>query len=299
MKAQYAAYDTIPGMMTNKPMLAREAPTRKRAALPVLVGCLLVPWLLFTTTFWLRSFELRRDSEALVSVLCYCLLLPVLAFAYMTFNLMQTGDPTSMAFLTKTSLLAWVAGYCLGNSNFQCFMKPYYDITNLNVYPSVDPAKFTGNQLMDAGMIQFTKGSSINIEKSMGFKNDDIYCVAPIIGTNSTPSNYDFWAVGLNCCSGHVPDFKCGEYTNPSATWGLRLMDDRRRDMFRLAVKEAEATFDLKAPHPVFLYWLADPMAEVNAYQDDGFKYFTQSVFGFAAIQLFLVACSILVFAKI
>lgn len=299
LSGPYGALPAILGGKATKAKLAQDAAAKSRPALPVLVGCLFIPWLIFASTFWLRSFELRYDSGNFANLLCLCILLPVLVFAWMTFNLMRSGDPKYMGFLTFACFAYWTLGFCLGDANFQSFMRPFYDLNNLNVYPSVDPSKYGGNQLMDAGMIQFTKGSSLWLQKSIGFKNEDIYCVAPIRSANNTQSTFDFWAVGINCCSGHAPDFRCGEYTNPLATWGLRLMDDSRRDMFRLAVKEAEASFNLKAPHPVFLYWLSDPTTEVNAYQDDGLKYFSMSVFMCFAVQLFLVLCAVAVFAKI
>merc|ERR1719502_1744702 len=112
-------------------------------------------------------------------------------------------------------------------------------------------------------MIQFTKGSSLWLQRSIGFKNEDVYCVAPIRSANNTQSTFDFWAVGINCCSGHAPDFQCGEFSNPMARSGLRVMDLQARDNFRLAVKEAEAAFNIQAPHPVFMHWMMDPQAEV------------------------------------
>jgi len=302
MDPKYAAYGSLSGILGGKPTpakLAREASRPPRPAMPVVIGCLFVPWLLFATTFWLRSFELRRDYDSVANLLCYCLLLPVVAFAWMTSNLARTGDPKPMAFLTATSLAAWIVAFLLGDSNYMSFMRPYYDINNLNVYPSVDPSRYEGSQLMDAGMIGFTQGSTLLLEKSMGFKNDDVYCVAPIVsGPHSNQSTYDFWAVGINCCSGHAPDFGCGEYANPLAKWGLRLMDDSKRDIFRLAVKEAEATYNLKAPHPVFMYWLSDATAEVNAHSDDGFKFFIMYVFASFATQFFLVLCGMFAHVK-
>jgi len=304
MDPKYAAYGSLPGILGGRPTpakLAQEAVAKTRLALPVILGCVFVPWLLFITIFWIRSFELRRDSEDLANLICYCLLLPVLVFAYMSYNLGRSGgDAKPMAFLTLTCLLAWVVAFLTGESNYVLFMRPYYDINNLNVYPSVDASKYVGSQLMDAGMIQFKEGTKLWLQKSIGFKNDEVYCVAPIVSNlTGTQSTYDFWAVGINCCSGHMPDFHCGEYTNPMARWGLRLMDDSKRDMFRLAVKEASATFNLNAPHPVFMYWLSDPKSEVNAYQDDGFKFFLMYVFGSFSVQLFLVVFAAAFFTKI
>merc|ERR1740129_702615 len=136
----------------------------------------------------------------------------------------------------------------------------------------------------------------------MGFKNLDTYCVAPVVsatnGTASSPSTasataatpeYDFWAVGINCCSGHMPDFHCGEFYNSNARSGLRLMRDDQRAYFRLAVQQAEAAYNIQATHPLFLYWMQDPSTEVSAYQDDAYKYLLIGVGAFFGTQLILV----------
>lgn len=250
----------------------------RRPPLPALVGMVFIPWLVYVAVYYLRSFDMHYNSEEMCNILSFVLAIPIAVFAFMAFNLAINGnDPIPMAFLTVATLVCWALGYVLGESSYTLFMKPYYELSNLNTYQRIDPTTWQGSQLMDAGMIEFKKGSKLQLKTSMGFKNDNIYCVAPVVLQNATADHYDFWAVGTNCCSGHVPDFQCGEYSNPMARWGLRVMDEESRDMYRLAVKEAEAAFNLKAPHPIFMHWMVDPQSEVEAYKDDGFRYLVAS----------------------
>merc|ERR1719253_978720 len=114
---------------------------------------------------------------------------------------------------------------------------------------------------MDAATMAFVPGTQLNLSLSFGFHNADTYCIAPIVtppiedgsGANTSSANgssanssdsavtthkdetpnYDFWAVGLNCCSGHSADFTCGEFSNPNARSGLRMMRDDLRNYFR------------------------------------------------------------------
>lgn len=60
--------------------------------------------------------------------------------------------------------------------------------------------------------------------------------MAPIVNGNAALATYDFWAVGLNCCSGVSSDFRCGEFNNQHARSGLRLMRDDQRPFYRQAL---------------------------------------------------------------
>merc|ERR1719198_2843592 len=131
----------------------------------------------------------------------------------------------------------------------------------------------------------------------MAFQNKDVYCVAPIVSGTASPASYDFWAVGINCCG--KDGFTCGEVRNPVAHAGLRLMRDDQRPYFRLAVQQAEAQYNVKAQHPIFLTWMADPMNEVNAFEDNGLKYFIIGIFAYLACQIFLVVVAALTFTKL
>jgi len=67
---------------------------------------------------------------------------------------------------------------------------------------------------------------------------------------------------------------------------------------FRLAVQQAEAAYNIKAVHPIFVYWLQDPASEINAYQEDGFRYYMLGMFAHFSLQLFLVITAAIVFSK-
>jgi len=213
-------------------------------------------------------------------------------------------EPTWYIFMFVTLFLAWGCGLMFGDANFFKNLQPFYDIANLNTYPKIDPSKFRGQQLMDAGRIVFTPNVKLDLRRSMGFKNLEMYCVAPItVGDENvsyrTMETYDFWAVGTNCCSGNDADFHCGEFNNPRAHAGLRLMRDEQRAFFRLAVQQAEAAYSIKAVHPLFFYWMQDPIEEVNAYQDEGFKYYLYGMFSYFILQLFLVVCAVIAFSRL
>jgi len=277
--------------------------------------------LLFCLMYWTVSFFAHYKYP----VICYLVVLAGLCFVAMTAYLavgavkeqteadagvMQFGvgnktdshrEPTWLIFLFATCLQAWAFGVFAGEMNFSKHTQPYYDVSNLETYPAVDPSQMHGQQLMDAGRVMFTPGSTLDLSRSHGFKNLENYCVAPIVSANDVRPvpTYDFWAVGVNCCSGSQADFHCGEFDNPHASAGLRLMQPDQRSFFRLAVQQAEAAYNIKSEHPLFFHWMQDPIAEVNEYMDEGFRYFFIGVFAHFVMQLFLVLAACVVFAKI
>lgn len=314
MDGQPDAYGTF----LQGPAQAKAAPAfvrgqRRRMNIVAIAMSHFVPWILFSTLFGVMSFSTHYQQP----LVCYSFvgggLLVVLISGYLGVDAMRQKamgnpangprEPSWYVFICFASLLAWVLAVVLGDINFYNNMQPFYDVLNLNTYPSVDPSRMRGQQLMDAGRIVFVNEAKLDISKSMGFKNLDHYCVAPITISNANASHvdlasYDFWAVGTNCCSGSSNDFHCGEFNNPRAHAGLRLMRDDQRAFFRLAVQQAEAAYSIKAVHPLFLYWMQDPIAEVNAYQDDGFRYYLIGMFAHFVLQLFLVLCAVLAFSK-
>lgn len=273
---------------------------RRRMNLLAICANLFLPWFMFCGIFSLMSFGVHYTSSAAAKASIVVGLCIAVATGFMGYRAKQrNADPVWFNFAAISFLVAAIVAGVVGDLNYWYNMHTFYDLENLNTYPSVSPALEKGQQLMDAGRVYFAAGAHLDMQKAIAFKNDDLYCVAPITTGNSQLVSYDFWAVGVNCCSGVSSDFRCGEFNNPHTRAGLRLMRDEQRPFFRLAVQQAEAAYNIKSTHPLFFYWLQDPVAEMNSYRDDGFKYYLLGIFGHFAFNSFCVACAVVGFSKI
>jgi len=283
---------------------------RQRMNLVAVCQCLFVPWIIFCLVFASCSFSLHYTNPWLcwlVVALFSCVALVLGGGALLSIRAKmkydESREPTWFVFLFITMVIAVVVGATLGNLNFWSFMQRYYDYGSLNDYGSVDVSKMKGAQLMDGARVNFVNGTNLDLTKAMGFKNLDTYCVAPMTMTDSnnartTLANYDFWAVGLNCCSGDMTDFHCGEYNNPKARGGLRLLREDERSFYRLAVQQAEAQYHIKATHPLFFYWTEDPVSEMESWKAEGYKFFFLAMLVHFCWQLLCVVLGIAGFSK-
>jgi len=289
--------------------------TRMRMNIVAIFISLFFPWLLYTALFATVSFRLHYK----VSSLCWAVVgLAALLVIYIGAKsvrhvlLMNEGHagytPTWLMFLFLTSLVAVFAGPIMGDTNFWENMQPYYSLQNLNDYSAVDPTRMRGQQMMDAGRVQFSEGATLDLSKAYAFQNLDTYCVAPITMSNPKVggpvplASYDFWAVGINCCSGNTSktvNFKCGPYKSDSAREGLRLMADEPRAFLRLAVQQAESAHMIKAEHPLFFYWSNDALGDMHSYLEKAYRNFAIGMCGFFAAQMALVLILSYVLSKI
>lgn len=269
---------------------------RTRLNVVAAILSLFVPWLLFCLVYCLFSFDTHYKQPSMCLIGAGVALFVVVVFGVLAAAVLmarRAGDwsqePTWYIFLFATSLLAWALALGVGNYNFWHNTQPFFDVQNLNSYSGVDPSRQRGQQMMDIGRAQFVEGTHLDLSKAMGFHNLDTYCVAPITSGNSPLASYDFWAVGVNCCASDSADFRCGEFANPHASAGLRLMRDEQRPFFRLAVQQAESVYNIKATHPLFFTWMQDTDAEANGYLEEGNRTFLLGIFGHFALQLILV----------
>lgn len=196
-------------------------------------------------------------------------------------------------------LIATISGTIFGNLNFWYYMQPFETLSGLKDVVQLDPARDDGQEAMDIGIALFADGSGIDQTKAMSFKSDDLYCVAPIVNAGKESQTYDFWAVGMNCCSETSPEFHCGQWATPQARSGLRQMNMAERPYYRLAVQQAEAAFHITAPHPTFFEWIADPEYEKDQFHTKGERHFFEGVALFLLFSAFCVTVATMLFSRI
>lgn len=280
---------------------------RQRLNLVPALLSLFLPWVMFCFIYGLMSSSLRYHVPEVCNALLWLSFVGVLSIGGMAMikSMMRKMDvrqdyaPNWIIFIFLTTLVAWTVGVVLGRLNYRTFMQPYYDYNDLNSYTAVNPARTRGQQMMDAGRVTFVDNATIDLRLSMGFRNLDTYCVAPVTTSGLPLYYYDYWVVGLGCCSSRAADFHCGEYDNPRAKSGLRMMSDEMQPFFRLAVQQAEADHNIKADHPLFFYWTEDATDLMMASQREGYKWFLIGMLVHFAWQSTCVAMALQSFGKL
>jgi hypothetical protein len=280
----------------------------QRQSLNVVAICisLLIPWFIFCGISALTAFSLHYNNTFACYFLVFLGLLLVGTIGYHALDAVKkksegNHQPTWLIFLFATSFLAWLLGLAAGQAIFFNYMESYYDVSNLNTYLDVDPSYLRGQQMMDAGRLTFSNTTTLDLQRSMGFRNVDMFCVAPIVGGKDPKDmhTYDFWAVGMNCCSGTKADYHCGSFNDRKSRAGLRLMRDDQRAFYRLAVQQAEAAYKIRADHPLFFYWTQDPVADVDAWRDESIRDYLLGICSHFLLQFFLVCAACVVFSKL
>jgi hypothetical protein len=285
-QALYGALDDIKRaeMVDQAQKLMRR---RRINVIPMLLA-LFVPWFVFLTSYWVMSYFLHYSNPTVAVLVCFSLMLIVFYYgrkSFKTWNESQNQRDFYPAYLSVACGIMLALGIVLGDRNFWSRMVPCYNVEFLAKYNQVNPSTHTqrsggvvptrGKRYQDAGMIYFDHDTILDTSRAMSFKMGELFCVAPIVDKKCKKNcGYDFWAVGINCCSEDTADFRCGEYNKPGAKAGLRLMLDEQRPHFRMAVLEAEGVHNIVSTHPLFFYWLHDPVGELAHMKKLGYKEF-------------------------
>eukprot|EP00450_Noctiluca_scintillans_P012540 CAMPEP_0194487850 /NCGR_PEP_ID=MMETSP0253-20130528/7999_1 /TAXON_ID=2966 /ORGANISM="Noctiluca scintillans" /LENGTH=358 /DNA_ID=CAMNT_0039328139 /DNA_START=59 /DNA_END=1136 /DNA_ORIENTATION=- len=264
---------------------------------------LFVPWFVFCFVTYLLTFETHHEHPMTMYVLIG--LASWVVFFFMAMAIMQErkisnldtfGTPVQpkwYLFLFITSLASLLFGVLVGMTIYTSYSRPFYDLIKLGRYTEVNPATMHGEQVMDGGSLVFKDGTTLQKSLAFGFQNNKIYCVAPLSFTDLPLNTYDFWAVGIDCCTGNEGSFDC---IMPNATIrsGVRVMEDENREWYRLAVQQAVSYHGIEANHPIFLHWVADADEEVNLYIKTAKRYFFGSMVGTYGAQIIAVALLVL-----
>lgn len=267
---------------------------RSRILGPVLfkaVTCVFVPPVVFSWAITILSFHYHfyyPDITWVVSTLAFLPVGPLACWsAHTQWKLgLDVRWPLSQIFLSVSAL---AVGMLAGDYNYLVNMHHYYFTHSLKSYANVNPADYSGIQLLDAGRVKFADGTRLKIDMGMSFTMWDTYCVAPIASTGSSSASYDLWAVGKNCCSASNPTFACDGYQNINAKSGLRQSNENERFFFELAVQQAEAEYDITAKHPVFFHWVEDADNSMQKWFNTGFRFWVTSIAFHFCINAFVV----------
>lgn len=278
---------------------------RRMNCAPIFIS-LLLPWLMFVLTYSVTSFYLHyacpiTTAALLVAFVALCILAASAAKKTWTNG---HHDWFYKAYIAAAMTVAVVAGACIGDYSFWHYMHPLYEIQHMATYTNVDPSSerlwtgeiqpTQGKRFQDAGQVYFQHGSFLDQNKSMSLKMGALYCVAPIVNPHCQKNcGYDFWAVGIDCCSEDSAHFRCGDFANPHSHSGLRLMDEGRRPFFRLAVLEAEGAHRIVSPHPIFFHWTQDPVNELSSWDHEAHKYLVISMFASFGVSAAALSASI------
>jgi hypothetical protein len=213
-----------------------------------------------------------------------------------------SSGPTWLSFLAASTALAWGLGVYAGETTYARNMSNYYHMNDLHTYSDIRTDSIQGESVMDAGIAEFAKGTYLDLSKSGGFRNQDLYCVAPIVFGNTTLSVYDFWVAARDCCGDDGTSkgkFHCEGYNNPKASSGLRVVSDAELRYYRMAVQQVEGAHHIRAAHPIFFKWVVNAAAIVEGWRDDATSIFYWAIMGHLAFQMVLVALVGFVFAHL
>lgn len=263
--------------------------------------CIVVPCLLFNVVAAAIAFNIHYEHRWIMYLIVGSALLATLlvgGFAFRAGGKRKVSRESWMSALAIIMLVAFVLACVCGSILYNNYMLKYYEYHNLNHYADINPSHSRGQHVMDAGYIVFANGTFVDVPRSMGFKNVDLYCVAPIAFGNSPLVTYDFWAVGKDCCDGLEATFHCDATKDTTARSGLRLLSDADRAYYRLAVQQAEETYKIKAEYPLFFEWTSDAEDKLDGWKHDARRDYLVWSGCVCALVFFFVVSTAVCFSK-
>jgi hypothetical protein len=276
---------------TIQPKVGQEKMT---LSLPLVICCAALPLIFYSVTFYILVSSIRYSASVAAYLIVAFIFLAVVGVGAAAVMARSTSDRQWIGLMCVLSFAGSFAAVILAERSYMQLMQPYYALQQLNVYENVNPSSAQGNQFMDFGILNFVASASIDNKFNMSFKNRDVHCVAPIT-SGSSPDSYEFWAVGINCCS---DGFQCGDWKSALAHSGLRITDETQRQWYELATRQAASKYNISVRQPVFFQWVQNPAEQIESLPGMVVYRFLRGLFLFGCVDLCFVFVSVLPFVK-
>lgn len=239
------------GKFLPAPLLPRKVPSTKPADFAIIVG---LPWLMFSVIVFLFTF-VYEDFQPLVWALIVTSVLLALLFLILG---SASGKPQQLV-LGIFALVAVGMALAVGLWVEDRIMIEFRLLDDGAQYWGVSAAASAAS-FGDASLIEFTPGTSLDIQRSLGMlKLGTAFCIAPIVGPGvGSATAPQFWAVGQDCC-GSRGSFECGDVGTAGVHAGAVVAD--RDGSYAKAMRMLMASQELQQPvsAPIFLRWTSNP----------------------------------------
>jgi len=181
-------------------------------------------------------------------------------------------------------LVATSVAVACGNVNWKRNFSRYWAYDGQRTYTNVLPNEAALSHL-DAGKILFSEDAHIDLASAVGFKDEKLFCVAPIVG-QTTESEVEYWAAGIGCC-GKAGTFDCDDAKMREAHGGLVHLEHTSN--FVKAAKQAQALNGLvSSEDALFVQWVENPDQAQKVYWHRGVTF---AVGGIIIYVVFALLC--------
>lgn len=190
--------------------------------------------------------------------------------------------------LSVLSFIAIAAGIMAGLSIQARFFGPYWQYSHRPAYSDVLATEAAAARA-DAGIINFASNTVVDTFRSGNIlsAHGRRFCAAPILD-ESQQTVAEYWAVGMDCCEGHV-GYYCDDAQVASAKSGAVVfqMDSWLvRDPYSkylAAVKQSAMRNQLQIPeNPILVRWVKDPSTITDGLWGEGMTHLVVSIAGYA-----------------
>lgn len=234
---------------------------------------ILMPWLIFCTVCCLLIFAYHH-FRILVWVLIF--LGALLSLLFIALSSRNRRGPFFYLALGVLCVFAIMVSTVLGLYGYYEYAIKFWSAEEGRAYVNVRPEESAAGHL-DAGRLTFSEDAHVDTGRSVGYvtKDGSLYCVAPILGEVDLVTA-EYFAAGQDCC-GKRGNFNCDGAWDAKAKSGVVIAETQSNsllsnapEIYMKAAQEAAGAYELKlGKKPIFVRWVKDTQAIVDAYWSD------------------------------